>query len=97
MTHSTRKCSSCPADVIWCMSATTKRPMPLDAAPSPTGTICIVEPPSGGRVAHYLAGDDLEEARARGAELHVSHFATCPNAKKHRKPSKGLGDGPGKR
>ena len=32
-----------------------------------------------------LTGEELEQAREEGKQLYLSHFATCPNARRHRK------------
>jgi hypothetical protein len=76
------KCRSCGAPMIWAVMASTKRRMPLDAEPHPEGTIALQ--PDG--TAGWLKGDVLAEARAAGAKLYRSHFASCPNSHMHRKP-----------
>jgi len=78
-------CRSCGAPVWWVLSTTGKR-LPLDAEPSPAGTVMVH---GGGEeeaapVGEVLTGDRLTRARAmveRGdLALYVSHFATCPHA-----------------
>jgi hypothetical protein len=49
--------------------------MPLDPEPHPTGNMALVD-----GVAHFVAPDG-KDARYR------SHFATCPDADKHRRKS----------
>jgi hypothetical protein len=36
-------------------------------------------------IAHVLAGTRLDDARAQGEPLHVSHFVNCPRSKQFRK------------
>lgn len=76
------KCRSCGAPMIWAVMATTRRRMPLDAAPHPDGTIEIQSDGTAG----WLKGDVLAEAKAAGVPLYQSHFASCPNGPAHRKP-----------
>ena len=54
--------------------------MPVDPAPSERGNICIVQ-----GIGHVLAKDEIPKAKAGGERLWIAHFATCPNARKHRK------------
>lgn len=71
-------CRSCLAPLIWGISTKGHR-MPLDKDPNPEGNIEI--------------DDDsfivvlTAEAKAQPATRprYTSHFATCPNAAKHRK------------
>lgn len=69
-------CRSCQAYIIWAVSVTSGKRMPLDAEPSPRGNVEIV-------------GGDEKTPTVRivpaRAGLYVSHFATCPAAAQHRK------------
>jgi hypothetical protein len=76
------KCRSCGAPMIWAVMASTKRRMPLDAEPHPDGTIEIQPDGTYG----VLKGDVLAEARAAGAKLYRSHFASCKQSREWRKP-----------
>jgi hypothetical protein len=70
-------CRSCGAAIVWTLTPAGKR-FPVDAAPDrESGTIYV-------RAGYMrrLAGEELEEARARDVELFVSHWATCPQAKR---------------
>ena len=73
-------CRSCNARIIW-TKGSTGRANPVDAEPSEKGNIQILAEGT----AVYLKADEAEAARQRGEKLHLSHFATCPNAAKHRK------------
>ncbi len=71
----TQKCRSCGAAILWCKTEKGKA-MPVDAEPSENGNVMLV-----GDVAKYVKpGETLP-----GIALHLSHFATCPNAAHHRK------------
>ncbi len=55
--------------------------MPLDLEPDEVkGNISVVK-----RVGYIIPADALPQARSDGSPLYVSHFATCPEADKHRK------------
>jgi hypothetical protein len=76
------ECRSCGALVRWAVMPGGKR-MPLDADPSPEGTIALH---SDGVQAAVLSRKDLTFLNAEERErLYVSHFATCPNAARHRR------------
>ena len=70
-------CRSCGASILWAATAS-GRSTPLDAGPHPEGNL-------------YLDGDVARVAVAaraapEGAPLYRSHFATCPQAARHRRP-----------
>lgn len=70
-------CRSCGADVIWAKTPAGKS-IPLDpGARRYGGNIDLVE-----GVALVIPKDE----RAGAGMLYVSHFATCVNAAKHRRP-----------
>lgn len=72
-------CRSCGAPVIWRRHAETHRWAPLDAVPVEAGGFVLVLGSTDYRAATPA------DARARvPAPRYVSHFATCPNAAKHR-------------
>lgn len=88
-------CSSCGARVMWVVT-TAGRLMPLDARQSPDGNVRL----TGQKVPHpknpsaplmaeaevltnrsiFDIADDTETA----TPLYLPHFATCPNADRHR-------------
>lgn len=79
-----KACDRCGLQMIFAKSATTGRWMPVDDEASPTGNVRLElesEPP----IAHVLAGQRLEQSRAAGEKLHVSHFVTCPGAEEFRR------------
>lgn len=71
-------CGSCGAAIVWATTQATGTRIPLNATPIVGGNIELKD-----GIAWYLAKSSLPS----GLPLYVSHFATCPNAKKHRKSS----------
>ena len=76
------ECRSCHAEIAF-VATTHGGKMPIDFEPVADGTIAVVaglageiDPPLG----VVLTDDALARARARGAPLHRSHFASCPQA-----------------
>lgn len=76
-------CASCGAPIKWAVTANGKR-IPLDPEPHLDGRVRLIHL-SNGREARVLTDPDLAEARHAGEALYQTHFATCPNADKHRK------------
>jgi len=68
-------CRSCFAPIIW-RNTEKGRPIPLDPEPTPNGDVRVDEHGT----AHVLPN----EPRLGTDELHRSHFATCPDADRHR-------------
>lgn len=80
-------CRSCDAPVVWVETeATAKkggRRMPLDADPTDTRKALVVE---NGNIVYtgQTTGDHTPIVRYVKNGRHRSHFATCPNASRHR-------------
>lgn len=68
------RCRSCGAAITWARSED-GRAMPIDKDPVAGGNLVVEN-----GVAR-VAAPDLFDQRPR----HVSHFATCPQAKEHRR------------
>jgi hypothetical protein len=68
-------CRSCKAPIRWARMIGSGKPNPLDVDPSDQGNVVIHE---DGR-AEALNREQVAEARAAGATLYLSHFATCPD------------------
>ena len=71
-------CKSCGAEILWVKTESGKA-MPLDAKPvdgTKVDGTCIVD--------HGVAKFGAIDC-PRDTPQFVSHFATCPNAKKHRR------------
>lgn len=80
----TALCRSCGAAVIWCQTESGKM-TPIDAVASEGGNV-VIRPAfdaSEAPIAHVLTAPEL--ARPALEARHMPHFATCPNAAKHRR------------
>ena len=64
-----KTCSSCGEPIMWASSFSSGKAMPLNIVPE---TKTIVIDTGGGLVAHTV-------------QVFTSHFATCPDADKHRR------------
>jgi hypothetical protein len=96
-----QQCRSCGQDILWGKVSRTGKAMPLDPEPkSPDEKGVMVAVPRGmttwlytldeisGKYAEQR-GTSVQTARSLVVdqfEGFVSHFATCPNASKHRRP-----------
>ena len=69
------ECRSCGAPITWAITDQGRR-IPLDAKPNPAGNIRLDL-----THAHILTKSDNYNG-----PRYTSHFATCPNADKHRRP-----------
>lgn len=74
------KCKSCGTSIIW-VRTTTGKSMPLDADPHEDGNVVLM--PAGAMV---LTKELAEQGKKIGSTRYRSHFATCPNAARHRSP-----------
>lgn len=75
------KCRSCNAEIVWCRTPKGGQ-MPVDAQPDPDGN--LVMDAGQGATPECRPLKNSEKADHPGP-FHKSHFATCPNAKDHRK------------
>lgn len=81
------KCRACPHLVMFAkQEPNEKNPdpksNPLDVSPSANGNLRLN---FGSMRYEVLTGEKLEEARANGEKLYLSHFVTCPARKQFRK------------
>lgn len=72
------RCRSCDAPIFFAQSATTGALIPFDAEPVPGGSHII------DALGFARAASESYEAQP----TYVSHFATCPNAAKHRRATR---------
>jgi hypothetical protein len=79
------RCRSCNAPIRWVRTAAGKA-MPIDPAPDLERGNLLVGFVGGEEIATILTGNELASSRARRDPLHLSHFATCPQAAAHRRP-----------
>ena len=68
----TSRCKSCAAEIVWCVTAE-GRTMPLDAK---SYTLFVLD----------AQGAQTGSPRCKAAQVHASHFSTCPDAGSWRKP-----------
>lgn len=80
--HKTAKCSTCPATVIWAETEKGKR-MPVDAKPVANGNIYLVH--RGPRKTPLAVHAKFDRIDGQKIPKYRAHFATCPNASKHRR------------
>ncbi len=81
----TAKCRSCGAAIIWVTMIASGKKNPLNAEPDPEhGNVQVFVDGT----ADVKSSDPAQckEYRDGGGRLYLSHFATCPNSKAHRKP-----------
>lgn len=72
-------CRTCKAPVVWALTEAGKW-MPLDAQSSLVGEWQLFG--DGPRAVHVPA----ERREQLAGQLHVTHWATCPDADRHRRP-----------
>ena len=77
------ECKSCHASIIFATHPRTGRAMPINADPDPIQGNILLDFETGDH--QVLCPEAAHLARAEGAKLHLSHFATCPNRAQHRK------------
>lgn len=78
------RCKSCGAPIIWCTTTSGKK-MPVDAETSAEGNIWV----ASDYTASVLSRSEIERAftpEERANELRHSHFTTCKDAAKFRRP-----------
>lgn len=71
MSSAAAKCTSCGAEILWTITAKGAR-MPVDAKPTGKAVVLRTNPV------------DALTPFSRVVDTFVSHFATCPNASRHR-------------
>lgn len=75
------RCRSCEADIVWVSMDGSGKKAPMNLPASPDGNIKLT-----GLQGRVLKPAERAEAIAAAEPLYLSHFATCPNSKEHRKP-----------
>lgn len=77
-------CTSCHASIVWAITDRSKR-MPLDATPNPEGNMAVMRDETDTLVCRAITA---ERPLRPGERAYQPHFASCPNAERHRKPAK---------
>jgi hypothetical protein len=80
-------CGSCGAAIRWAVTVNGKR-IPVDDAPVRDGNLVLSDPTPGAYAplaAHYSPPDEPLLPGFDEPPRFVSHFATCPNADRHRR------------
>lgn len=77
-------CRSCGAPIVWCVSASTGKRMPVDAIPDPNGNI-VLDRAGAEPVVTVRPEAGLQLLDPPDLELHLSHFVTCPDSKDWRR------------
>lgn len=84
-------CRSCSKPVIWVVTKEKGASMPLDPDPVDNGNIRLTgrtrRTSQGGQApeAEYVKQEAMTLGLDDDESRYVSHFATCPNAKAHRR------------
>lgn len=76
-------CRSCAAPIWWAVTEPAGKAIPLNNGVSPDGNLAVWRDQSGNLRARALV---LDEEPAEHERRAVAHFATCPEAKAHRRP-----------
>lgn len=77
------KCRTCRASIVWATVKVSGKTMPVDAVAHERGTIRFL---GASTVDVEVLGElDAHTHRGAGVPLFRAHFATCPNAKSHRR------------
>lgn len=83
-------CEKCEAPIEKLLMATTGNRNPINAEPDPErGNIWKITYGRDKGKGLTLGGPLLDAARKEGLALHLSHFATCPEAESFRKGNRG--------
>lgn len=79
------RCRSCERPIYWGVWPTGKK-MPIDADPVTTGKLVVTYSPASNtlRLEQFNPNDVKHTHNRRRFD---SHFATCPDAQKHRRPT----------
>ncbi len=91
--HEPKKCSSCSAPILWAQTIDDQgrriprdggrfKSMPVDWEPTDRGNVVVYHRQAEGFVCRVLGRGKQPRA---GEKLRTSHFATCPQAKQHRR------------
>jgi hypothetical protein len=74
-------CRSCNAVIFFAMNKKTGKKIPIDVEPNSKGNVLV----EGNGMCSILNKTEQALAVDSGLILHISHFATCPNAGRFRR------------
>jgi hypothetical protein len=74
-------CRSCSRPIVWASHERTLNAMPVDVEPTGDGNLALTLTDRGTLTCRVVK-PELAYGRT---DLHKSHFASCPNAGKHRR------------
>lgn len=81
-------CTTCGAAIEWGRFAKSGTAVPLDVGPVSNGNLVVLMRDAGDvPLVRIASREELETAVDRNRELRRAHFATCPDAAKHRRRS----------
>lgn len=78
-------CTACGAPIVWA-STSNGAMMPVDAEATPDGNLLLLSTVDRKWVAIVIGKATREAPQAAPRERHKSHFATCTDPKRFRKP-----------
>lgn len=78
-------CSSCSALIVWAISASSGKPIPIDAKAHPHVELEPNPDPREPPTAHMLGKSGRRVGHPPPSIRYVSHFSTCPQADQWRK------------
>lgn len=82
------RCRSCRAEIVWTRTGLGRK-MPVDVEAKADGNVLVERPPDGGTPsAQVFVPGGLHSHDRPGKLQTTSHFATCPDANRHRRPSR---------
>jgi len=84
--NTTEACKSCGAPILWAKTEQGHK-IPIDEGPTLDGNIAIQPTDDRKGWLAFVAGP-LEAVPGSSSIRRKSHFATCPNAAKHRRKSR---------
>lgn len=75
------ECRSCKALVLWVVWEHSKKRMPINVTPAPSGTVVV----AFRKASNQMMANVYREPEHIGRNRYESHFATCPQNEKWRK------------
>lgn len=70
------KCMYCKQEILWAKNRANNNSNPLDPKPSPDGNLLVARSPAGIQY-QALTHEEVEQAKAQGVQLYITHIATC--------------------